>query len=91
MIAHPQSMSVPTQSALRLLALCLATMVPLAACSEKPTLTLAEKTAFVAELVDARIECAEFAHKFATPAPDEQSLNALYQAAKAAHCLKPDV
>jgi hypothetical protein len=68
-----------------------AATVLLAGCSESPTLTLAEKTRYVAELIAERAECDHFYKELQVPAKDFKSLDAIYQAAKAAYCLKPDV
>ena len=65
--------------------------VLLAACSEKSSLTIEEQTRFVSELIDERVECNSYFQRLSVPAKDKQALNDLYQAAKAAHCLKPDV
>lgn len=66
-------------------------LVLLAACSEKPTLTIDEKTRFVAELIAARSQCSVHAQRLAVPARDEAALREMYEAAKAAHCLKSNV
>ena len=66
-------------------------MVLLMACTEKPTLTLEEKTRFVAELIAERGECVTFRQTLAVPAASAQALNDIYEAAKKAFCLKPDV
>lgn len=63
----------------------------LTACTERSSLTIAEKTRFYAELIDERSECLSFRRNFSTPARDEKVLKEFYEAAKAAHCLKPDV
>jgi len=63
----------------------------LAACAEKSTLTLEEKTRFVAELIAERSECATFRQTLAVPAASAKALNDIYEAAKNGFCLKPDV
>lgn len=68
-----------------LIALCLA------ACSEKPSLSPQAKAKFRAELVDERSECAHFKQKFAAPETDGKAIEQIYEAAKAAHCLRPEV
>ncbi|WP_147435842.1 hypothetical protein [Sulfurisoma sediminicola] len=61
------------------------------ACTDKPHLTMEEKTRFVAELIAERSECNGHWVKLSVPAKDERDLSQSYEAAKAAHCLKPDV
>jgi hypothetical protein len=63
----------------------------LTACTEQSSLAIEEKTRFVSELIAERAECNDYWLKLSVPAKDNQALNALYEAAKAAHCLKPDV
>jgi hypothetical protein len=71
--------------------LCMCISALLVACSEKSSLTIEEKTRFVAELIAERPECNGFWLRLSTPAQDSQALQTVYEAAKAAHCLKPDV
>jgi hypothetical protein len=66
-------------------------LVLLAACAEKSSLTIAEKTRFVSELIAERSECNGYFQKLSVPAKNNEALNELYKAAQAAHCLKPDV
>lgn len=66
-------------------------LVTLTACAEKSSLTIEDKTRFVAELIAERAECNDHWLKLSVPAKDNKALNDLYEAAKAAHCLKPDV
>lgn len=75
----------------RLFLLPACTLALLGACSEKPRLTMAEKTRFAMELIDGRAECGGHRQQLALPAKDDQALGALYESAKQAHCLKPDV
>lgn len=75
----------------QLLALAFFTLTLLTACAERSALTIEEKTRFVSELIAERVECNDYWLKLSTPAKDDNTLNALYESAKAAHCLKPDV
>ena len=64
----------------------------LAACSESvPPLTLAEKARFTSELIADRPACAVFVEKLSPVVTDEKLIAQTYEAARAAHCLKPNV
>lgn len=69
----------------------LATLTTLSGCSDTTPLSVTEKARFTAELIDARHECASFAERLAVPAISESGIAETYEAAKTAHCLKPDV
>lgn len=79
------------RSARRLQLIGLGTVALLAACSDTSSLAIDDKTRFVAELISERAECKSHALKLAVSASDTKSLNLLYEAAKAANCLKPNV
>ncbi len=72
---------------------CLIFLIPLAlaACTEKPLLTMAEKARYTFELISERADCKVFGEKLTPPLTDEKLIDQTYQAAKAAHCLKPTV
>ncbi len=72
-----------------LMGCCLIAM--LAACAPEQTLTMQERTRLVAELIAGRSECYGHLQKLSIAAKDQRALRELYEAAKAAHCLKPDV
>jgi hypothetical protein len=74
-----------------LVATYVAALACVAACTERPSLTIAERTGFVSELIAERVECNVFREQLTVPAKDVQALNAVYEAAKTAYCLKPDV
>lgn len=67
------------------------TFLALAACTEKPLLTMAEKARYTFELISDRADCKIFGEKLTPPVTDEKLIDQTYQAAKAAHCLKPTV
>lgn len=69
----------------------LAVLALLAACSDHVAPSVDEKTRLTAELIDARPACLTFTQQLSGPAADAASLRGVYEAAKAAHCLKPDV
>jgi len=50
-----------------------------------------KKTRFVAELIAERVECDGYRQKLSVPAKNAKMLDDVYEAAKAAYCLKPDV
>ena len=89
MIAHDDMALAQRAKRLQLMGFCLLAL--LAACTEKSSLTIAEKTRFVSELIAERSECNAYWQKLSVPAKDNKALNDLYEEAKAAHCLKPDV
>lgn len=74
-------------SAIRYTALLALTLV---ACSAEPPLSLADKVKATRELLAERTECADFTKQLNT-ATDRQQVDQTYQAAKSAHCIKPDV
>jgi hypothetical protein len=82
---------IPVPQAMRVILIGALGVLPLTACSDKPRLTMEDKTRFVAELIAERSECNSHWVKLSVPAKDEKELSQLYEAAKAAHCLKPDV
>lgn len=63
----------------------------LTACSEKPQLTVAEKAKYTIELIADRDECKSYGQMLQAPVIDEKLIEQTYQAAKAAHCIKPSV
>jgi hypothetical protein len=63
----------------------------LAACSQKPLLTTEQKARYTVELLAARSECKVFEQRLLPPVTDQNLIDQTYQAAKAAHCLKPSV
>ena len=63
----------------------------LAACSEKATLSLEEKAKYTAELIEKTSECAVFAKRLSPPPGDSEAIRKVYEEAKAAYCIKPDV
>jgi hypothetical protein len=63
----------------------------LAACSDRPALTAAERARFVAELIDERSECNSLRQQIMEQTQDDKALGALYAAAKKSYCLKPSV
>lgn len=63
----------------------------LAACSAETPLSLADKVKATAELIAARPDCTEYSKKLASSTIDSKQVDQTYQAAKAAHCIKPDV
>lgn len=72
-------------------ALCIALLSTiLTACSGEAHLSLADKVKATSELIAERPECAEYAHKVSSAA-DTRQVDQTYQAAKSAHCIKPDV
>lgn len=71
--------------------ICVAALAALSACSEKPSLGIAEKARFTAELIDGRRECRQYSERLTVPVVDNSVIDQTYRAAKAAHCLKPDV
>ena len=68
-------------------------MIPLtlAACTEKPLLTLEEKARFTVELIADRSDCKVYKQRLAPPVTDRKLIEQTYEAAKVAHCLTPDV
>ena len=66
-------------------------LLALTACSEKPLLTLEEKARYTVELLSDRADCKVFGEKLVPPVTDQKLVDQTYQAAKAAHCLKPTV
>lgn len=62
----------------------------LTACSAESPLSLADKVKATVELIAERPECAEYARKI-SGAPDNRQVDQIYQSAKTAHCIKPDV
>jgi hypothetical protein len=75
----------------RHLALICLTPLILTACSEKPVLSVTEKARYTVELLADRPECQIFSERLLPPVTDEKLVTQTYQAAKAAHCLKPSV
>ena len=71
--------------------LMLAVSTVLAACSGAPDLTLQEKAKFTAELVEARPRCQSYIDKLIVPVVDEKLIAQVYEEARVAHCVKPDV
>lgn len=63
----------------------------LAACSQKPLLTTEQKARYTVELLAKRSECNIYEQRLESPVTDQQLVDQTYQAAKAAHCLKPSV
>ena len=63
----------------------------LAACSGAPDLTLQEKARFTAELVESRSQCQSYIDKLIVPVVDEKFIAQVYEEARIAHCVKPDV
>ncbi|MBS0355522.1 MAG: hypothetical protein JSR83_16680 [Proteobacteria bacterium] len=62
----------------------------LAACSGEAPLSLADKVKATSELIAERPECTEYARKIGG-ASNSKQVDQTYQAAKGAHCIKPDV
>jgi hypothetical protein len=89
MVCHDDKLTLRCVARFCLLAI--GSAVLLAACSESSDLSLEDKTRFVEELIDRRIECQDYRQNLSVTAKDDKALSALYEAAKAAHCLKPDV
>lgn len=76
---------------MRISALCLSLLATaLTACSGEAPLSLADKVKATSELIAQRPECAEYARKIGS-ASDTRQVDQTYQAAKGAHCIKPDV
>lgn len=69
----------------------LMTLLTLAACSEELPLSVENKAKFTAELIADRSECATYRQRLAAPTADRELIAQTYQAAKRAHCLKPDI
>jgi hypothetical protein len=69
---------------------CLITFA-LSACSQKPQLTTEQKAQYTVELLASRSECKIFEQRLLPPVTDQKLVDQTYQAAKAAHCLKPSV
>ncbi len=67
------------------------TLLTLAACSEELPLSVENKAKFTAELIADRSECAGYRQRLAAPTADRELIAQTYQAAKRAHCLKPDI
>jgi hypothetical protein len=86
-----QDAKVLPRRAIRLIMMSTGMLALIASCTERPSLTVEEKTRFVSELIAERAECNTFRQKLSVPAKDAKALNDLYDAAKAAFCLKPDV
>jgi hypothetical protein len=86
-----QVTEMPLFFAARLLVLNMGIVIMGAGCTEPPSLTIAEKTRFVAELIAERVECDGYRQKLSVPAKNAKMLDDVYEAAKAAYCLKPDV
>ena len=72
---------------------CLIFLIPLAlaACTDKPLITMADKARFTEELISERADCKVFSEQLTPPLTDAKQINQIYQAAKTAHCLKPTV
>ena len=68
-------------------------LIPLtiAACSEKPSLSLEERARYTRELIDERPACKAYAEKLAPPVAEGSIIDRTYAAAKGAHCRKPAV
>ena len=50
-----------------------------------------EKAKFTAELVEARPQCQSYIDKLIVPVVDEKFIAQVYEQARVAHCVKPDV
>ena len=66
-------------------------LLGIAACSEKPSLSLEERARYTLELIDERPACKAYAEKLAPPVADGSVIDRTYAAAKGAHCPKPAV
>lgn len=66
-------------------------LLGIAACSEKPSLSLEERARYTLELIDERPACKAYAEKLAPPVADGSVIDRTYAAATGAHCLKPAV
>lgn len=66
-------------------------LLSIAACSDKTPLPLEEKARYTVELIDGRSDCKIYSEKLSSTTTKDQAVNDVYQAAKAAHCLKPSV
>lgn len=65
--------------------------VALAACSQEQPLSIGDRAKFTAELIAERPECAIYRQTLAGPVTNRKEVDQAYEAAKTAHCLKPDV
>ena len=63
----------------------------LAACTQKPALSPGDRAKYTAELIDKRAECAVYSKRLSSPNNDEKTIQKVYEDAKAAYCIKPDV
>lgn len=70
--------------------ICLLPLI-LTACSEKPLLTMEQKAQYTVELLADRADCKIYGQNLMPPVTDQHLVDQTYQAAKAAHCLKPSV
>lgn len=76
---------------MRMPKLCTSLLVTaLEACSAEAPLSLTDKVKATSELIAERPECAEYASKIGG-ASDNRQVDQIYQLAKTAHCIKPDV
>lgn len=66
-------------------------LLGIAACSEKPSLSLEERARHTLELIDERSACKALAEKLAPPVADGSVTDWEHPAASGAHCLKPAV
>ncbi len=72
--------------------LCLfCTALLISACSDKPALSLEERARYQSELAETRSECMPYRDGIARATQSAQALDAAIKAAKAAHCIRPDV
>ncbi len=63
----------------------------LAACTDPSSLPTADRAKFTKEIIDQRPECQTFVQQLAAASSAPDAVQGIYQAAKAAHCLRPNV
>ena len=63
----------------------------LAACTQKPALSPDDRAKYTAELIDKRAECAVYSQRLSPPPSDDKAILKVYEDAKAAYCIKPDI